>query len=80
MGSQPPALAPLLSRLSFFVAAAFNAERNSRRANTGGSNEERLERKGAGLLTVQLDLMFCLNLQKCKYLTAVLVLFLFPFR
>lgn len=38
------------------------------------------DRKRTGLLTVQLDLMFCLNLHKCKYLTAFLVLFLFPFR
>lgn len=79
MGSPATSSSPIIEQI-IFVAAAFNAERNSRRANTGGSNEERLERKGAGLLTVQLDLMFCLNLQKCKYLTAVLVLFLFPFR
>lgn len=75
-----PALSPQLCRGSLFVAAALNTEKSSRRVHTGGGNEERIERKGTGLLTVQLDLMFCLNLQKCKYLTAVLVLFLFPFR
>lgn len=73
-----PALSPELCRGSFLVAAALNAERNSWKAHTGGGNEEITERKGTGLLTVQHDLMFCLNLQKCKYLTAVLVLFFIP--
>lgn len=64
----------------FICSCSSRCREEQQKSTYRGSKEERIERKRTGLLTVQLDLMFCLNLHKCKYLTAVLVLFLFPFR
>lgn len=62
------------------IGAAENEIQKETNKKKKKESKKKKDRKRTGLLTVQLDLMFCLNLHKCKYLTAFLVLFLFPFR